>query len=153
MAHKNYKEDWVEPETFPSQLSGVCFLSFWPQESATIFLAVGHPQEKRVRGPCLTCALGVFTCVLTMVKATPLWDEKWVWIPSLHPCFQLSSIYLLQNFWRPSLETSHWSSSSNKYRACWGQNNANIHLWVFPWVMFYLCLTSGLFVLQGRYCP
>lgn len=57
MAHKNYKEDCNGPETFPSQLSGVYFLSFWLRESATVFLATGHPQEKRVRGPCLTCAL------------------------------------------------------------------------------------------------
>lgn len=50
-------------------------------------------------------------------------------------------------------QTSCWSSSSNKCCAYLGQNNANVHLWVFPWVTFYLCLTSALFVLQGRYCP
>lgn len=77
MVHKNNREECTGPKTFPSQLSAICFLSFWPQESATVFLPVVQPQEKWVRDPSLACALMDFTCVPMVVKATLLGGEKY----------------------------------------------------------------------------
>lgn len=81
MVHKNYREDCAGPETFPSQLSAICFISFWPQESASVFLAVVQPQEKWVRDPSLACALVAFTSVLMTVEATLLGGEKYESLP------------------------------------------------------------------------
>lgn len=63
-------------QDIPIPLSAIYFLSFWPQESGTVFIAVVQPQEKWVRDPSLACAFMDFTCVPMVVKATLLGGEK-----------------------------------------------------------------------------